>query len=91
MSGAGLVSSKEYLGVAGSILVTEALHAPLRRFSLGAVAAAIPYGTGLGLNEVYTLAAAFFASCPSENPAAAGVEYAFTAEMALAGSLPDVR
>ena len=67
LGGAGLIQSKEYLGVAGSILVTEALHTSLQRFSLKEIAPANPYGTGLGLNEVYTLAAAFIKSCPSTN------------------------
>lgn len=69
LGGAGLISSKEYLGVAGSILVTESLHTSLQRFNLGQVPAANPYGTALGLNEVYTLAASFIKSCPSSNPA----------------------
>ena len=68
LGGAGLIQSKEYLGVAGSILVTEALHTSLQRFSLGEIAPANPYGTGLGINEVYTLAAAFITECPSSNP-----------------------
>lgn len=69
LGGAGLITSKEYLGVAGSILVTESLHTSLQRFNLGEVPAANPYGTALGLNEVYTLAATFIKSCPSSNPA----------------------
>ena len=67
LGGAGLITSKEYLGVAGSILVTEALHTSLQRFNLGEVAMANPYGTALGLNEVYTLAATFITACPSTN------------------------
>lgn len=69
LGGAGLITSKEYLGVAGSILVTESLHTSVQRFNLGEVAPANPYGTALGLNPVYTLAAAFIKSCPSSNPA----------------------
>ena len=67
LGGAGLIQSKAYLGVAGSILVTEALHTSLQRFNLGEIAPANPYGTALGLNEVYTLAAAFIKSCPATN------------------------
>ena len=63
------ISSKAYLSVAGSILITEAIHTSLQRFSIGEVAPANPYGTALGLNEVYTLAAAFITSCPSSNTA----------------------
>lgn len=69
LGGAGLITSKEYLGVAGSILVTESIHTSLQRFNLGQVAPANPYGTALGLNEVYTLAATFIKSCPASNPA----------------------
>lgn len=69
LGGAGLITSKDYLGVAGSILVTESLHTSLQRFNLGQIAAANPYGTALGLNQVYTMAAAFIKSCPSTNPA----------------------
>ena len=68
LGGAGLIASKEYLGVAGSILVTESIHTSLQRFNLGQIAPANPYGTALGLNEVYTLAASFIVSCPSSNP-----------------------
>ncbi|MCJ1305021.1 hypothetical protein MMC08_007834 [Hypocenomyce scalaris] len=69
LGGAGLITSKTYLGVAGAILVTEALHTSLQRFSLGEVAPANPYGTALGLDPVYTLAASFITSCPSTNAA----------------------
>lgn len=68
LGGAGLITSKEYLGVAGSILVTESLHTSVQRFNLGEIAPANAYGTPLGLNPVYTLAAAFIKSCPSSNP-----------------------
>lgn len=69
LGGAGLITSKAYLGVAGSILVTEALHTSIQRFNLGEVGPANPYGTPLGLNPVYTLAAAFIKSCPTTNAA----------------------
>lgn len=69
LGGAGLITSKAYLGVAGSILVTESLHTSVQRFNLGEIAPANPYGTALGLNPVYTLAAAFIKSCPSTNAA----------------------
>ena len=69
LGGAPLIASKAYLGVAGSILVTESLHTSLQRFNLGEVAPANPYGTALGLNPVYTLAASFIKSCPSTNVA----------------------
>ncbi|KAK4695426.1 hypothetical protein P7C71_g2317, partial [Lecanoromycetidae sp. Uapishka_2] len=69
LGGAGLITSKAYLGVAGSILVTESIHTSLQRFNLGEIAPANPYGTALGLNDVYTMAAAFIVSCPASNPA----------------------
>jgi len=69
LGGAPLIVDKTYLGVAGSILVTEALHTALQRFNLGEIFAPNPYGTALGLNPVYTLAAAFIKSCPSSNAA----------------------
>lgn len=69
LGGAGLITSKAYLGVAGSILVTESLHTSVQRFNLGEIAPANPYGTALGLNPVYTLAAAFIKSCPTTNAA----------------------
>lgn len=69
LGGAGLIASKDYLAVAGSILVTEALHTSLQREAIGEVAAANPYATALGLNSVFTLAAGFIKSCPTTNAA----------------------
>jgi hypothetical protein len=69
LGAAPLIASKEYLGVAGSILVTEAIHTSLQRFNLGQIAPANAYGTALGIDPVYTLAAAFIKSCPSTNVA----------------------
>ena len=64
-----MVQSKDILAVAGSILVTEALHTSLERENVGLVGAANPQGTALGANEVFTLASAFIKSCPSTNAA----------------------
>ena len=69
LGGAGLIASKDYLGVAASILVTEALPTSLQREAAGEVAAANPYGTVLGLNAVFPLAATFIKSCPTTNAA----------------------
>ena len=69
LGGAPLISSKAYLSVAGSILVTEALHTSMQRAAIGEVPAANPYGTALSPNPVYTLAASFITSCPSSNAA----------------------
>lgn len=67
LGGAGVITDPANLGVAASILVTEAIHTSLQRAVLGEVAAANPYGTALGLNAVFTLAAAFIKSCPATN------------------------
>lgn len=69
LGGAPLITSKDYLAVAGSILVTEALHTSMQRAAVGEVPAANPYGTALTPNPVYTLAASFITSCPSSNMA----------------------
>lgn len=65
--GAGYITSPDYLGVAASILVTEALHTSIQRVAVDRIGAANPYGTSLGLNAVFTLAAAFITSCPTTN------------------------
>jgi hypothetical protein len=69
LGGAPLITSKAYLTVAGSILVTEAKHTSYQRAAIGEVAIANPYGTPLDPTSVYTLAAAFIKSCPSTNAA----------------------
>ena len=67
--GAGYITSPDYLGVAASILVTEALHTSMQRVAIDRIGAANPYGSSLGLNAVFTLAAAFIKSCPATNVA----------------------
>ncbi|KAJ7073254.1 ferritin-like domain-containing protein [Mycena belliarum] len=67
---AQFISNKTYLTAAASVLATEARHASW-------VAAAVNKYAGwsgaldvsLGLNQVYTIAAAFITSCPTTNPA----------------------
>ncbi|KAJ7696462.1 ferritin-like domain-containing protein [Mycena rosella] len=64
------ITDKNYLTAAASVLATEARHASW-------VASAVNKEAGwsgaldvpLGLNQVYTIAAAFITSCPSTNPA----------------------
>ncbi|KAJ6256893.1 hypothetical protein Dda_8763 [Drechslerella dactyloides] len=81
LGGAPLITSKDYLTIAGSILVTEALHTSMQRQALHLVPSANPYGTPLTPSPVYTLAAAFIKSCPSTNAA-----LPFTAFPALAAA-----
>lgn len=69
LGAAPAIKDPAYLGVAGSILITESLHTAIQRTSLGQVGAADPYGSALPPNAVYTLAAAFITSCPSSNVA----------------------
>jgi len=66
---AQFITSKSVLTTAASILATEARHASW-------IASAVNKGPGwsgsfdvpLGLNQVFTLAAAFITSCPDTNP-----------------------
>ena len=68
LGAAPLIQNKDYLAAAGSILTTEAIHTSLQRFfTKGFVAPVTPYGTGLGANEVFTLASGFITACPSTN------------------------
>ncbi|KAK3065170.1 hypothetical protein LTS18_007369 [Coniosporium uncinatum] len=68
LGGAPLITDKGYLAVAGSILVTEAIHTSMQRGAVFEVPMANPYGTALDPTSVYTLAAAFITSCPTSNP-----------------------
>ena len=68
LGGAPLITSKQYLTVAGSILATEALHTSYQRAAIGEVPMANPFETPLNPNPVFTLAAAFIVSCPANNP-----------------------
>ena len=45
LGGAPLITSKDYLTVAGSILVAESLHTAVQRSAVGEVVSANPYGT----------------------------------------------
>lgn len=67
LAGAPLITSKQYLTVAGSILVAEALHTSMQRSAVAEVPMANPYGTPLDPTSVYTLAAMFINNCPSTN------------------------
>ncbi|KAK5061138.1 hypothetical protein LTR84_007680 [Exophiala bonariae] len=69
LGAAPFVGSKDILGIAASIMGVEAFHTSLQRNSLGAIGAPDPFATPLGANAVFTLAAQFIVSCPSNNPA----------------------
>ncbi|CUM55993.1 unnamed protein product [Debaryomyces tyrocola] len=64
-----LITSKNYLNAAASILATEAIHQFALRNAVGELPMANPFGTPIGLNAIYTIASGFITKCPSSNAA----------------------
>lgn len=69
LGAAPFIQNKDYLAVAGSILVVEAQHETwVRSAADNQDGFPKPFAAGLQFNHVYSLAAPFFKSCPSDNP-----------------------
>ncbi|KAH8829855.1 ferritin-like domain-containing protein [Flagelloscypha sp. PMI_526] len=66
---AQLISDKNYLTAAATILSTEGRHASWIQAAVNKQAGwSGPFDVPLGLNEVFTLATPFIKSCPDSNP-----------------------
>ena len=68
LGAAPAVQSKAILSAAASILSVESRHSSFVRSILNQIPNAQPLDTPLSPNEVFSLASAFIASCPSSNP-----------------------
>ncbi|TKA22028.1 hypothetical protein B0A50_08409 [Salinomyces thailandicus] len=68
LGGAPLITSKQYLTVAGSILAVEALHTSYQRNAINEVPFPNPLYTSLDPTSVFSLASLFIVSCPAGSP-----------------------
>lgn len=68
LGAAALIMDKTILTAAGSILTVEARHSSFLRSQAKEIPNPQPFDDPLDLNEVFTLAAGFIASCPLNNP-----------------------
>ncbi|KAK2767734.1 hypothetical protein FQN54_003892 [Arachnomyces sp. PD_36] len=68
LGAAASIMDKTYLTAAGSILAVEARHSAYLRSNSDQSPFSQAFDAPLALNEVYTIASPFIASCPSSNP-----------------------